>query len=346
MKIATFLFLAVACFVSIVAVLLDSIALLYISPVCAGFALVLFALLTREKPPVMEHGFDAVTVAQNRTEELNAKEELQSAQSELIGRLHQTEKELAEKTNRLDVARKTALEVWGAVRIIREELRDRKAAALESDQAGMPFQTDLPSMISEIDEMVTLMSSASIHRRDMNHDTGENSSQKAVGRGAFEDKKLKSLAALTGDLSEQSNVLAINAAIEAARAGVAGRGFAIIAHEIQVLSTKIDSSATEMNNVYDMARKASLAKTAADQAIRREADGYRISVSEVSRALERATGKLSDLRSRLCELISEREAMPLSGTMEHADDVMGKFGVIEDSLTSLLGKGIETEITS
>ncbi len=170
---------------------------------------------------------------------------------DLVSRIHETSHEVArytantqEITNQLaEASEHQAQEIAGASAAINEMAMsiDQVSANAEESAAVAERSVQIASNGAEV-------VNRSIQGMDIIREQIQETS-KRIKRLGESSQEIGNIVALINDIADQTNILALNAAIQASMAGEAGRGFAVVADEVQRLAERSASATKQIETL-------------------------------------------------------------------------------------------------
>lgn len=183
-----------------------------------------------------------------------------------------------------------------AAQEVAKSAQGASVAAQQTDQEGQTARRVVDGSIQQIHALVN-----DIRQSGTSLDSLQNDVTSIVG-----------VLGVIRSIAEQTNLLALNAAIEAARAGEAGRGFAVVADEVRALASRTQQSTQEIQGMIDRLQQGTQGAVAAMRRSSEAGDGTSTRANEAGASLDtigQLIGTINSMNAQIASAAEEQTAV-------------------------------------
>lgn len=187
-------------------------------------------------------------------------------------------------------------EMTATVQEVAGNIGHTASAAHDANKETLDGQRVVEQAAKQIKELANQLESASSTIHQLEHDSQEITTILDVIRG----------------VAEQTNLLALNAAIEAARAGEQGRGFAVVADEVRTLASRTQQSTEEINQMIEKLRSGTHQAVEVMDRSREQARSAVDSATTAGRSLSSiasAVARINDMSTQIASAAEEQSSV-------------------------------------
>ena len=240
----------------------------------------------------------AETLEQMRTTLHDMISQIGAASVQLAAAVEEMTTVAAESADEMQQQRSEVDQVATAMTELQSSIADiSRNTTQTADQANQGVQATTEGQQVVLQTLETIRSS----------DAEITTASEVIGQLQKDSDSIAMVLEVIAQITEQTNLLALNAAIEAARAGEAGRGFAVVADEVRTLASRTQSSALEIKGTIEQLQQRAQHANEVMQRSRERMQGSVRCANDASDAIERISAAISIINDMAIQVASATE---------------------------------------
>nr|WP_017903625.1 methyl-accepting chemotaxis protein [Pseudomonas fuscovaginae] len=255
--------------------------------------------------------------------------------TEMTGQLTGLVSQVSEQANRSEEAMErqrhetdqvaTAInQMSSAAQEVARSAQGAAVAAQQTDAEGQAAKRVVDGSIEQIHALVKDIRSSGVSLDSLQQDV----------------TSIVSVLGVIRSIAEQTNLLALNAAIEAARAGEAGRGFAVVADEVRALASRTQQSTQEIQGMIDRLQSGTQLAVEAMRRSSEAGDGTSVKANEAGASLDTIAQLIGTINAMNAQIASAAEEQ--TAVAEEINRSVHQIAVAVDNVADQTQQGAQT----
>jgi methyl-accepting chemotaxis protein len=235
----------------------------------------------------------------------------------------QSQKEIEQQQQETDMIATAMNEMSATVREVAQNTTEAAESAEEADTATNSGHKVVVETVDSINALAEAIENAA----------------NTINQLSDETNAVDTILVSISGIADQTNLLALNAAIEAARAGEQGRGFAVVADEVRTLAARTQESTTEIRSMLDRL------KTGANNAVEVMSEGHKQAQGSVEKAnvaldtlksITTTVNAIKEMNTQIATAAEEQSAVTDEMSQNITTINTGSHNIVEQTRASLL----------